>query len=75
MKVNLALTQGSTYYLSVYAANTANVSSAVVHSRPLIATPRTYGDAGNQIGYVISPIGYDADGGETSTWPPTSWPS
>ena len=66
--VNLALTQGSTYYFSVYAVNGAGLSSTVTRSGPLTATPMTYGQAGNQMGYNISSTGYDATGGETSTW-------
>lgn len=37
---------------------------------PLTASPRIYGEAGNQITFAIAPTGYAVDGKETSTWPP-----
>lgn len=68
VKVNLALTQGSTYYFSVYAVNGAGLSSTVTRSGPLTATPKMYGQAGNVMSYNIASTGYDANGAETSTW-------
>jgi hypothetical protein len=70
IKINLALTPGITYYLNVKATNGANLSSTVVSSMPLTPSPKTYGQSANQIGYVITPTGYDATGAETSTWAP-----
>jgi hypothetical protein len=37
---------------------------------PLTASPRIYGEAGNQITFAIAPTGYAADGAPTATWPP-----
>ncbi|MCM3875406.1 MAG: hypothetical protein NEA02_03200, partial [Thermoanaerobaculia bacterium] len=37
---------------------------------PLTASPKIYGEAGNQISFAIAPTGYAGGGQETSTWPP-----
>jgi hypothetical protein len=37
---------------------------------PLTASPRIFGEAGNQISYTIAPVGLATDGAPTATWPP-----
>ncbi|MFI5197523.1 MAG: hypothetical protein ACHQJD_02795 [Thermoanaerobaculia bacterium] len=70
VKINLALTQGATYFFSVRATNGAGMTGPVARSAPMVAAPRTYGDAGNQISYTIAPTGVAADGNPAAPWPP-----
>jgi hypothetical protein len=70
VKINLALTQGATYFFSVRATNGAGMTGPVARSGPMVAAPRTYGDAGNQISYTIAPTGVAADGSPAAPWPP-----
>ncbi|MEO8586789.1 MAG: immunoglobulin domain-containing protein [Acidobacteriota bacterium] len=69
VKINLALTQGTTYFFSVRATNGAGLSSSVVRSAPLTAAPRIYGETGNRISYTIASAGLAADGTPTASWP------
>lgn len=68
VKVNLLLTSGQVYYLSVRSINGANLYSPVVRSGPLTATPFTYGQGSNQITYAISPTGFDSSGAVSASW-------
>jgi hypothetical protein len=66
--VNMALTPGATYYISVRANNGANLSSIVVHSVPLTATAETYGASTNQITYTLATEGISSIGAPAAGW-------
>jgi hypothetical protein len=65
---SISLDPNTTYYVTAYAVNGANLSSPMVISNPVKPTWQNLGQPGNVVTIQFAPNGYDENGNTTTGW-------